>query len=294
MVFRCVDFCGGCASDLSKLAQIEIVSAHAQGTALFSGELSHVELAEHRGPTTLRTPQGGGPISEWSRVPAFRTTTIAHPSGARLACVEHLFAALAAFGAYEGVAISVTGNELPILDGASVAWCALLARLDPSASNPKLKIAHDGEVSLGATKYLFFADEMRSTISVELELDAGAFAQSLTRAARWDGSREDFAAHIATARTFIFARDLPEFETSGAGANISPESFVVIGEENAVAHGAPFSSDEPARHKLLDLIGDFFLYGGPPVGRVEVVSPGHAKNHEAIAVALSQGILARI
>lgn len=266
------------------------MSIRIRGVALFSGEPSEVELASHAGPTTLHTHEGGGPISEWSRVPAFRTTTIAHPSGAHLACVEHLFAALAAFRAHEGVAISVTGSELPILDGASKQWCAPLADLElPKSAATKLTIARDGELLLGDSKYLFFTDDSRSEASVEIDLHA-----TLAPRATWNGSRDDFVSRIASARTFILARDLPDFEASGAGANISAESFVVIGDENAIAHGAPFTSDEPARHKLLDLVGDFFLAGGPPLGRIEAVRPGHAKNHEAIALALSQGILARI
>jgi UDP-3-O-[3-hydroxymyristoyl] N-acetylglucosamine deacetylase len=271
------------------------VSARVHGVALFSGEHCAVEIATHAGPSTLCTHVGGGPISEWSRVPAFRTTAIAHPSGARLACVEHLFAALAAFRAHEGAAIFVKGSELPILDGASAAWCALLANLDlPKSGAPKLNVVRDAELLLCDSKYLFFADETRSEISVRIDLqEAGSFAASLAPHATWDGSREAFVSHVAPARTFLLARDLQEFEASGAGANISADAFVVIGNENAIAHGAPFSSDEPARHKLLDLIGDFFLAGGPPQGRVEATRPGHAKNHEAIALALSQGILAR-
>ena len=62
------------------------------------------------------------------------------------------------------------------------------------------------------------------------------------RAQRGMAHREDFVSQTAKARTFIFARDLPAFEASGAGANISPESFVVIGDRNAVAQGAPFSA----------------------------------------------------
>jgi UDP-3-O-[3-hydroxymyristoyl] N-acetylglucosamine deacetylase len=274
------------------------VSVIAEGIALFSGEHSVVELAQHGGPSTLHTQQGGGPLSEWSRVPAFRTSAVAHPNGARVSCAEHLFAALAAFGAHDDVSIFLHGNELPILDGASAAWCALLSELDlPKIvqPSPKLKIARAGEVSLGDTKYLFSPDETRSEISVEIDLhDAGPFAASLERHAHWDGSREAFVSHIASARTFILAADLSEFEASGAEANISADSFVVIDDQRALASGAPFSADEPARHKLLDLIGDFFLAGGPPRGRIEALRPGHAKNHEAITVALSQGILARI
>jgi len=268
----------------------------AEGVALFSGEHSVVEIERCDGPTILRTEKGGGPISEWRAASAFRTTAIAHASGARLACVEHLFAALAAFSAQEGVSIFVRGNELPILDGASAAWCALLGELDAELDlperRPKLVVARDGEVVLGLTKYLFFSDKTHLEISVALDWNnAGSFATSLATRASWDGSRAAFVAGIASARTFILARDLAQFETSGAGAHLPETSFVVVGEENVIASGAPFSADEPARHKLLDLIGDFFLHGGPPLGRVEALRPSHAKNHQAIAVALEKGIL---
>jgi UDP-3-O-acyl-N-acetylglucosamine deacetylase len=264
----------------------------AEGVALFSGEHSIVEIERCDGPSILRTEKGGGPLSAWSRAPAFRMTRLAHPSGATVACVEHLFAALAAFAAHDGVSIFVRGNELPILDGASAAWCALLGELELPERKPKLVVARDGEVVLGVTKTLFFSDEHRSEISVALDWDdAGSFAASLATRASWNGSRAAFVTDIASARTFILARDLDEFEASGAGAYVPEESFVVVGEENAIASGAPFSTDEPARHKLLDLIGDFFLYGGPPLGRVEALRPGHAKNHQAITVALEKGIL---
>ena len=265
-----------------------------EGVALFSGEASRVEIGKREGPSTLRTEKGGGPISEWSRVSAFRTTAVAHPSGARVACVEHLFAALAAFGAHEGVDIFVRGSELPILDGASRAWCALLAELELPKGTPKLRVTSDRGFGIGSSKYLFSSSDSHFEISATLDLtDAGAFATSLAERASWNGSRETFVSEVAAARTFLLARDVADFETTGAAAHISEESFVVIGEENAVAHGRAFSSDEPARHKLLDLIGDFFLYGGPPLGQVHALRPGHASNHEAIALALKQGILAR-
>jgi UDP-3-O-acyl-N-acetylglucosamine deacetylase len=67
---------------------------------------------------------------------------------------------------------------------------------------------------------------------------------------------------------------------------------VVIAEDAIHAAGAPFAPDEPARHKLLDLVGDMYLYGGPPRGRVRAFRPGHAATHAAMARALDLGVLA--
>jgi len=49
--------------------------------------------------------------------------------------------------------------------------------------------------------------------------------------------------------------------------------------------------EEPARHKLLDLIGDLALHGGPPVGSVTAFAPGHTATHAVLARALGSGIL---
>jgi UDP-3-O-acyl-N-acetylglucosamine deacetylase len=65
---------------------------------------------------------------------------------------------------------------------------------------------------------------------------------------------------------------------------------VVIGAEILCA-GAPFSPDEPARHKLLDLAGDLFVYGGPPRGTVSAYRPGHWSTHEAMRVAIARGVI---
>jgi UDP-3-O-acyl-N-acetylglucosamine deacetylase len=70
----------------------------------------------------------------------------------------------------------------------------------------------------------------------------------------------------------------------------APRVVLVTPERIEVA-GAPFSPDEPARHKLLDLVGDLFLYGGPPVGEVHGTRPSHASTHAAITEARALGIL---
>lgn len=268
------------------------MSVEARGVALFSGAQTLVRLSRCEGPTTLHTSHGGGPIETWSPVDAFRTTTLAHASGARVACVEHLFAALAAHGAREGVAIFVEGSEAPILDGASSAWCAFLDDLDVSGTEASLVIARDAAIEVGESTYRF-APSADTSLAIEIDLiDAGSFAASLPRTAEWNGTRADFDGKIAAARTFVLARDLAHFgERSEAHA--PPESFVVIDERGAKAAGRAFDPREPARHKLLDFLGDLFAHGGPPVGRIEAIRPGHARSHEAVRRAFERGILVR-
>ena len=268
------------------------MTIEARGVALFSGEHAVVRFSRCEGPTTLHTSRGGGVLATWSPVRAFRTTAIEHGSGARLACVEHLFAALAAFGAHEGVEIVVEGSELPILDGACASWCALLEELGVAPSKPPLEIARGEQIEVGESTYRF-SPAARSSVSVEIRFsDAGPYAASLPRNAEWNGTREEFIEKIAPSRTFVLERDLATFAQSSE-AHAPPDSFVVIDELRANTRGRDFDPNEPARHKLLDLLGDLFAFGGPPVGRVEATRPGHARNLEAMRLALGRGVFIR-
>jgi UDP-3-O-[3-hydroxymyristoyl] N-acetylglucosamine deacetylase len=115
----------------------------------------------------------------------------------------------------------------------------------------------------------------------------------LHRDASWDGDSSDFFERIAPARTFALAKDVPALVARGLGKGAVPASVLVIAEDEIYWSGRPFEADEPARHKLLDLVGDLYLHGGPPLGSVLATRPGHAANHAAIAEALARGVLSK-
>jgi UDP-3-O-[3-hydroxymyristoyl] N-acetylglucosamine deacetylase len=123
---------------------------------------------------------------------------------------------------------------------------------------------------------------------VELELGD----ERIAREAAWGGDARDFRERIATARTFCFAHEVEALAKAGLASHVTPEMVVVIGPE-ILAAGRPFEADEPARHKLLDLVGDLFLYGGPPRGRVHAYRPGHSSSHVAMRIALERGVVTR-
>jgi UDP-3-O-[3-hydroxymyristoyl] N-acetylglucosamine deacetylase len=87
--------------------------------------------------------------------------------------------------------------------------------------------------------------------------------------------------------------EVEELLARGLASHVTPESVVVIGKARILSSGAPFAADEPARHKLLDLIGDLYVYGGPPLGRLRAVRPGHAATHEVMRRAFEEGLVAR-
>jgi UDP-3-O-[3-hydroxymyristoyl] N-acetylglucosamine deacetylase len=203
-----------------------------------------------------------------------------------VATVEHLFAALAGAGVYEGVAIDVEGPEVPLLDGASRAWTRLISKLTIASKSPTLCVVKGARVEVGASRYTFSPSRSLHT-AVTIDFDD----PRLTPDASWNGDPAEFADRVAPARTFAFAREIPELAAHGLASHVAPESVVVLEADRVHASGDPFEWDEPARHKLLDLIGDLYLYGGPPIGAVHAHRPGHAATHEAMRRAVVEGVV---
>ncbi len=260
------------------------------GRGLHGGRLAVVTLAKAPAagdPVTLHQGDAVARVGELSAVGHVRATTVASPGDRiRVATVEHLFAALAGLGIHRGLVVTVEGDELPILDGAADEWTRAVASLGIAPSPPSLVVRRDAELTVGASSYAFTT--LGRGVSVRFETDDAR----LTPDAAWSGAAGDFL-RIAPARTFGFAHELGDLGDRGLASHVAPESVVVIAPVAIHSAGRPFSADEPARHKLLDLLGDLYLYGGPPVGSVRAVRPGHAATHEAVLRALGAGILTR-
>jgi UDP-3-O-[3-hydroxymyristoyl] N-acetylglucosamine deacetylase len=259
-----------------------------RGFGLHGGRPSRVIFSPRLGPVVLSTTDGESPIHSLEVASTDRATTVrAAGSSLRVATVEHLFAAFAAFRVYEGLTIRIEGDEVPLLGGGAHEWCVALQDLGLRPSAPPLRVLQDGTVEVGESRYTFAC---HPEVSVVARIDFGD--PRIAPEAAWNGDPNDFATRIAPARTFAFARDLEAMAAQGLASHVAPESVVLFTPDTVLSAGRPFSADEPARHKLLDLIGDLYLYGGPPIGRIVAVRPGHAATHAAVRVAFERGLVA--
>lgn len=258
------------------------------GQGLHGGVPCAIALSRRDGPCTLRRGDDVALLSELRVAGTTRSTTIARPDGSfAVATVEHLFAALAAYGARRGLEIALEGPEVPLADGGARAFADAVRALEIAPSPPDLVVARAGTVAVGDASYVFTPGD-RAAASVHVEFGD----PRLAAAASWDGDPEDFRVRIAPARTFGFAHEVDELARRGLASHVAPESVVVVCADRILSAGRPVEADEPARHKLLDLLGDLFVHGGPPRGTVAARRPGHAATHEAVARALAEGILA--
>jgi UDP-3-O-[3-hydroxymyristoyl] N-acetylglucosamine deacetylase len=268
---------------------IEKTEALVEGIGLHSGAACRVTLRSQAGPVTLGAGGLTARIEDFAVASTVRATNVEACGGAlRVGTVEHAFAALAGLGVYEGLALEVHGPEMPLLDGGALAWCDAISCLRPGARAPRLRVTRQATVTVGRSRY-HLAPCDRVEVEVCIEIDD----VRVTREARWAGGAEDFRQRIAPARTFVLARDVEELGKLGLARRVDPASVVVLASDVVHHAGRLYSPDEPARHKLLDLIGDLYLHGGPPLGRVRAVRPGHASNALALARALADQILIR-
>jgi UDP-3-O-[3-hydroxymyristoyl] N-acetylglucosamine deacetylase len=182
--------------------------------------------------------------------------------------VEHLLAALAGMGHWNAL-VEVEGPEIPILDGSAHPMARAFGRWSPQTPPAPIVLREPVVVERGLSRCVALPAEAFS-LCCDIEFAHPAVGK---QRAEWDGSASDFLHGVAPARTFGFAEEHEELLRRGlvAGGTLDAALFF--------APGLPVLlrlRDEPARHKLLDAIGDLALLGRPLLARVELVRPGHA------------------
>jgi UDP-3-O-acyl-N-acetylglucosamine deacetylase len=270
------------------------------GTGLFTGAASTVQITRSPGALTIAWEGTESSHAGWQAFAAPHTHStelrmrkgadnrdaLSVPGVPGVRTVEHLASALAGARIYHGLRIDVFGPELPLLDGAALHYTHALKSFSIVPGRPLLRVLKAGVITAGGATYTF---EPSTEVHVHVELRLETEFDSIDRHAAWDGDPEDYAERIASARTFVFERDLDTYLALGLNARVNPDQVLIVGK-TLRGTGTP-ARDEPARHKLLDLIGDLYLHGGPPVGIVKALAPGHRATHEAMTRALQLGIV---
>lgn len=259
------------------------------GVGLHGGRPASIEVARCEGPSCFVVGAARALLGRPVVVRRDQGVSIALGDGA-LDLVEHAAAALGGLGLHRGVALAVTGGEVPLLDGGARELTRALTSLGVAPSTPRLVVTRAWTLEIGGSRY-----EVAPGPGVEVSCEI-AFDHPLigVQRATFDGDREGFARELAPARTFGFARDHAALLARGRARAVSLDAVLVF-DDVGLLPGCELSwPDEPARHKLLDLVGDLALYGGPPLGRVTATRPGHAATHAFVERALADGVLSLV
>ncbi|MBW2731965.1 MAG: UDP-3-O-acyl-N-acetylglucosamine deacetylase [Deltaproteobacteria bacterium] len=201
---------------------------------------------------------------------------------------EHLLSALAGCGVVAAL-VELDAPELPALDGSATPWVELITPHLVSAKDPRApwQVARRFEYRLGDSVCCL---EPSAEGLVDCTID---FPHPLIgkQQRQWAvGDHGSYVTEIAPARTFGFLEDAQQLWAAGLAQGADSTSVVVFDQRGLLSGELRFS-DEPVRHKLLDVIGDLALLGAPLMGRVSLERPSHRLVVEALQQACGSGAL---
>lgn len=219
----------------------------------------------------------------------------------KISTVEHALAALYAAG-IDNCLIEVNAPELPILDGSAREYCEKISEVgleeqkadkDFYYVKSKIEVRDD---TTGAS-IVVLPDEDFS-VDVKIDFPSNVLNNQYATLDRI----EDFPAEIGASRTFVFVREIEPLVKGNLIKGGDLDNAIVIYDspmeqceldrladlmnvphknvsDFGYINNIPLTSEnEPARHKLLDVLGDIALIGRPLKGKVIATRPGHSIN----------------
>ena len=198
--------------------------------------------------------------------------------------VEHLLASLTANG-IDDARIEINGSEVPLLDGSAKNWCQAIA---PA----KISNCDDALYPITVTEPIWIRDN--DSFVAALPASQTRFTCGIDFPYRvignqwhsWNPAEENFNTEIAPARTFGFAEQIEQLQQAGLIKGGSLENALVCSHSGWVNPPLRFTN-EPARHKLLDLVGDISLLGKFPTAHFIAYKASH-KLHIQLAAKLAK------
>ena len=231
-----------------------------------------------------------------------RGTTLSQ-NNANISTVEHLLAAIVGLQ-IDNILIQTDGEEIPILDGSSIEFIRCLEKCElktQDAARNYIEISEkisfndeDGNVEIS----IYPHNDYRITCMVDYNSNVlGSQHFTLNKIS-------NFKKDISEARTFCFLHEIEELYNKNLikGGDLNNAIVIVdkliedkkleeisslFGKENIKINKEGILNNvklkyqnEPARHKLLDIVGDLALVGRPIKGHVIAARPGHKSNIE--------------
>lgn len=221
-----------------------------------------------------------------------RRTTLGGGDAA-ITLVEHLLATLAGLR-IDNCVIELDGPEPPGLDGSAQAFvdAVLEAGAEPQPARRAIWAVKETLTvnKAGATVSLHPpADDQTESLLATYILDYGHGAYIPRQSHTMPVCPDTFAREVANCRTFVTEREALTLLEHGVGKHLTARDLLVFGPNGLIDNDLRHAN-EPARHKVLDLIGDLFLCGVDLVGHVVAYRSGHSLN---VALAKAVAVKAR-
>lgn len=277
-----------------------------KGKGLHTGleiEATFLPTPENHGYKFQRIDLEGQPVIDALAENVSGTTrgTVLERGDVKVSTVEHALAALYAAG-IDNCLIQLNAPEMPILDGSAAEYCANIANVgivEQAADKNFYIIKQKIEVrddSTGASIIALPDDGF--SVDVMVDFNSKVLANQFASL----DNLSDFPAEISACRTFVFVREIEPLVKANLIKGGDLDNAIVIYDtpmaQEELDHiadimGSPHKQvnefgyinnkplafeNEPARHKLLDVLGDMALIGRPVIGRIIATKPGHSLN----------------
>ncbi len=239
--------------------------------------------------------------ASYSNIVSTKRSTNIEKEGYEIHTIEHLLSALHALKIHN-VDVEIDGPECPIFDGSASAYFEAIKGAGVEEQNVPVEYIYFNEPfqfvdeETGSSYQYMPSDKL--ILHSLLDFPGKTIGKQFARLENF----ETYQTEIAPARTFAFVKELELLQQAGLIKGGSIENAVVFAEKeytaealNSLAKKFKFEGEfltegqiinkgglrfnnEPARHKLLDLLGDLYLAGGPIKGEVLATKPGHKSN----------------
>lgn len=228
----------------------------------------------------------------WRYVAKVSYATSLMREGVLLQTTEHLLSCLYA-GGIDNLIVEIDNLEVPIVDGSALPFIEMLQTAGlRTLKKPRryLKIVRPVE-AVDGDKRIRIEPSDDFDIVCETRFDHALVGSQTLRLTIEPGV---YAREIAPARTFGFEADLDQMREMGLIRGATIENAVCFGAAGVLNPGGLRFSDEPCRHKLLDLIGDLAMLGKPLLGKVIATRAGHAMHIALVRQIMSDPTCYRI
>jgi two-component system nitrogen regulation response regulator NtrX len=170
-------------------------------------------------------------------------------------------------------------DELPIMDGSALDFCAIVEDAGiEEQDDPLNEIVIDNRFVIGEegpdSKFMQVEPSDHFQVDYILDYPDPVGRQEVNFVLK---DAKEFKELIAPARTFGFVKDIEKLESMGLASGGKLTNVILVDEEKVVNTTLRFP-DEFARHKILDILGDFYLLGRPIRGKITAQMTGHSEN----------------
>jgi UDP-3-O-acyl N-acetylglucosamine deacetylase len=171
------------------------------------------------------------------------------------------------------------GDEVPVMDGSAKDFCELVEDGEfEDQDEPYQELVVNKTYSYGSEEKgaPFISIEPSNIFKVTYHMEYPAPIDTMDHTFEYKGE-ESFKKEIAPARTFGFMEDVAQLTSMGFASGGKLDNFILLGDGKIVNTKLRFKNEFP-RHKILDIIGDFYLLGRPIRGHIRAHKTGHTQN----------------